>query len=125
VFVDMAGNGDVRRAVHERFGEGLRHSAVVGSTHWNTQAGPSMGGDGLPGPRPTFFFAPDRIAKRSADWGPGGFDERLDASWDEFVREGTGWMRIEEAHGAEQVEAVYRQLLDGKADPALGFVCSL
>lgn len=124
VFVDMAGNGDVRRAVHERFGEGLRHSAVVGATHWDHEA---EAGDEqpLPGPRPTFFFAPDRIAKRSADWGPGGFDERLDASWDEFVREGTGWMRIEEAHGAEQVEAVYRQLLDGAADPALGFVCSL
>ena len=41
------------------------------------------------------------------------------------MREGTGWMRIEEAHGAEQVEATYRTLLDGQADPSLGFVCAL
>jgi hypothetical protein len=125
VFVDMAGNGDLRRAVHDRFGDGLKHSAVVGATHWNAEGGPDMGGGELPGPRPTFFFAPDRIAKRSKDWGPGRFDERLDSSWDEFVREGTGWMRIEEVHGAEQVEATYQQLLDGSADPALGFVCDL
>ena len=51
----------------------LAHSAVVGATHHD-----QMGAvpESLPGPRPTFFFAPDRVTKRTADWGREGFEER-------------------------------------------------
>src|SRR4051794_710680 len=55
VFVDMAGDGAVREAVHRAAGERLRHSAVVGATHWDQLA---AGGGELPGPAPEFFFAP-------------------------------------------------------------------
>jgi len=123
VYVDMSGNVEVRQAVHERFGGGLKHSAVVGATHWNAE---SEGGSGdLPGPPPTFFFAPDRIATRIAEWGGTGFDERVDAGWDAFVAEGIDWMRIEEGSGPEEVERVYLEQLDGKADPSAGHVLSL
>ena len=66
VLVDMAGNGDVVASVHERFGDGLRHSCTVGATHWESKPRPK--GDG-PGPEPAFFFAPARIEKRTRDWG--------------------------------------------------------
>ena len=33
-FVGVAGDGDVRRAVHERFGYDLLHSMAVGATRW-------------------------------------------------------------------------------------------
>jgi len=73
VYVDMSGDAAVRRAVHERFGAGLRHSAVVGATHWEEMDGEA--GE-LPGPQPTLFFAPDRVAKRSSDWGREELDRR-------------------------------------------------
>ncbi len=66
VYVDMAGDAEVRAGVHEHFAEDLAHSAVVGATH-HERIGAVP--DGLPGPRPTFFFAPDRVAKRSGEWG--------------------------------------------------------
>src|SRR4051794_16683247 len=56
-FVDIAGDGDVRRAVHSHFGDELAYSMVVGAARWE-QVGAGAGE--LPGPRPAFFFAPDR-----------------------------------------------------------------
>src|SRR5262249_45679350 len=60
VYVDMAGDSELRRAVHERYGETLIHSAVVGATHHDRLG---QVPDTLPGPRPIFFFAPDRVTK--------------------------------------------------------------
>ena len=39
----------------------------------------------LPGPRPTFFFAPDRVAKRSAEWGREQLERRLAEAWQPYV----------------------------------------
>jgi hypothetical protein len=64
-YVDVSGDGTVRRAVHERYGPQLLHSMAVGLTHWE-ELGAAAGE--LPGPAPTLFFAPDRVVKRSADW---------------------------------------------------------
>jgi NADPH:quinone reductase-like Zn-dependent oxidoreductase len=74
VYVDMAGDAQLRNAVHGHFREQLAHSAVVGATHRESMGEvPAR----LPGPRPTFFFAPDRVAKRIGDWGRDGFEHRL------------------------------------------------
>jgi hypothetical protein len=64
VYVDMAGDAQVRMAVHAHLGPALVHSAVVGATHHDRMGDVP---DSLPGPRPKFFFAPDRVAKRTAD----------------------------------------------------------
>jgi hypothetical protein len=61
-FVDMAGNMDVRRAVHSHYGDELVYSMAVGVTHWEEFG---AGSSELPGPTPIFFFAPDRIVRRS------------------------------------------------------------
>ena len=66
VFVDMAGNPDVTSAIHHHFGDCLKASVAVGLTHQQA-GGPAR----LPGPQPAFFFAPDQMAKRDRDWGPG------------------------------------------------------
>ena len=65
-YVDVAGDAEVRRAVHSHYGKDLVHSMAVGVTHWEEFGG---GDSELPGPTPTFFFAPDRVVKRSQDWG--------------------------------------------------------
>src|SRR5205807_124619 len=58
VYVDIAGDADVRSAVHRRYGDELRHSAVVGATHHDRMGEVP---EGLPGAKPMFFFAPDRV----------------------------------------------------------------
>jgi hypothetical protein len=122
VYVDIAGDAGVRGAVHGHYGDELRHSAVVGATHWEAAADES--GDPLPGPRPQFFFAPDHVRRRSADWGPEELDRRVAGAWRPFVEWASGWLQIVRAEGPEAVEAAYLELLDGRTDPSVGHVLS-
>ena len=88
VYVDFAGNAALRRRIHEHFGAALRYSCSVGGTHWDELGG----GRDLPGPRPTLFFAPAQIAKRSAappaGWGPAELQTRIAAAWTAFMQTG-------------------------------------
>lgn len=120
VFVDMAGSGAVRLAVHKHWGDGLKYSCAVGATHWD-----HLGQTGdLPGPKPQLFFAPDRVKKRNQDWGPGGLEKRIATAWAGFNASVDGWMRVVEG-GRGDVERVYRAMLDGKAMPEEGHMLSL
>lgn len=119
VLVDFAGDAALRRAVHERFGDALAYSCVVGGTHWEAERG---GAGALPGPKPIFFFAPDRIRKRAADWGPGGLDERHDAAWAPFVADAPRWMTVAHGRGPDAIAAAYQAVLEGRAGPDEGII---
>jgi hypothetical protein len=120
--VDMAGNGTVRNAVHRHCGNYLCYSLSVGGTHWThvTPAPPD-----LPGATPTFFFAPDRVQKRTQDWGMPELQTRMGTAWKSFVADLDRWLTVQRGRGPADVERVYRATLDGTADPALGYVLSL
>lgn len=119
--VDMAGSGAVRSAVHRHFDDNLRFSLTVGATHWEDQSG----GRDLPGPRPEFFFAPSQGAKRAGEWGPEELDRRLGEAFGHLLA-GTGrWLTVAHRTGPAGLEAAYRDLLEGRADPAVGYVVSL
>ena len=122
VFVDMAGDAELRNAVHRHFGADLAHSAVVGATHHE-----SMGGvpEALPGAPPTFFFAPDRVAKRRVDWGGAGLETRIAEDWKPYVEWTAGWLTVIHAQGLEALEQPYLELLDGRIDPAAAHVFTL
>ena len=121
VLVDMAGSGKVLAAVHGRFGDRLKHSCLVGATHW--EAPRAM--EALPGPQPEFFFAPDRVRQRTRDWGGDGLQTRVGASWGQFVEAADGWIKVVRRSGAAAVEEAYREVLDGRASPDRGYVLSL
>jgi hypothetical protein len=119
VYVDMSGDPDVRRGVHDHYGDRLAHSAMVGGTHWDRLAG---WGEDLPGPSPTMFFAPDRVKVRSRDWGADGLDARVAEAWRPFVAWTGRWLEVVHGRGPEAVEAAYRELLDGRVGSATGHV---
>lgn len=121
-FVDVAGNADVRRAAHVGLADRLVVSLTVGGTHWDHQPD-APSDDPLPGPEPTFFFAPTRIAERTREWGREGLDARLGGAWDEFTDWAAGWVEMRTAIGADQVVGVYLDLLAGRVDPRHGHVC--
>ena len=121
VYVDFAGSGDLRRAVHEHYGDNLKYSCAVGLSH--RQMNPP--GKTLPGAKPIFFFAPDRIVKRNKDWGRGGLDMRLAADWTGFVPLLQRCLKINQGRGAATVEAVYRATLAGGVKPDEGHMLSL
>lgn len=121
-FVDVAGDADVRRAVHSHFGDGLLYSMAVGVTHWEEFGG----GDGeLPGPAPEFFFAPDRVVKRSRDWGRAGLEERVAESWHPFCEWLVGWLEVRRGTGFAAVRDAYLEVLDGRVEPRRAHVLTL
>ncbi len=119
--VDMAGNGDVLRAIHETFGDRLGHSCQVGATHWEE---PRDDGP-MPGPKPAFFFAPSQMVKRNADWGPGELDTRMGAAFAAFVDTAPEWLTVERSSGPEAISDVYGALVEGDAPPDRGYILSM
>ena len=123
VYVDVAGDQVVRHAVHARLGDLLGHSMTVGGTHWDSPADTDAAT--LAGPRPTFFFAPSQISKRSKEWGRDGLDARVSEAWHLFAAWVDGWIDFRHADTPEAVITLYRELLSGRVDPRLGHLCSL
>jgi hypothetical protein len=119
VYVDFAGNSDLRRAIHTRF-VNLKHSSSIGGTHVEHLGAAKD----LPGPRATLFFAPAQIKKRATEWGPAGLNQRLVAAWQAFVAKVTQadapWLTVQQHAGKPAVEAAYAQVLAGRGDPRVG-----
>jgi uncharacterized protein DUF2855 len=121
-FVDVAGDQAVRAAVHGAYRDQLTHSMMVGATHWDQ---PAAEPTDLPGPAPSFFFAPDQIVKRSKEWGRTGLDDRVGEAWRRYVEFADGWLTIRRGSGPEAVEQAYLELLEGRTNPATGHVLSM
>ena len=124
VYVDFAGNGALRQAIHSRF-EKLAYSCAIGGTHVQQLAGARD----LPGPKATLFFAPAQVKKRSADWGPAEFGQRLVNAWHGFRAQVTDtaapWLVVQTHVGTNAVQAAYATVLGGKGDPRQGHMLSL
>ena len=97
-------------------------SISVGATHWEET---SAGEPDIPGPKPEFFFAPGQAAKRVEDWGPAELQSHINRAYLRMVDQSTQWLRIEHRQGPEGIEDTYRDLLEGRAEPSSGFVCSM
>jgi hypothetical protein len=122
VYVDVAGDTALRRAVHVRL-EPV-HSAVVGASHHD--APPDLGSaDPLPGGAPTFFFAPDQMRKRYEDWGPNGVEERHAEAWSRFAPVVARWVDVVLGEGPEALRAAWLETLAGATPPRVGHVVQL
>ena len=124
VYVDFAGNGALRLAIHTRFTK-LKYSCSIGGTHVAQLAGARD----LPGPRATLFFAPDQAKKRAAEWGPDVFRTRMTQAWFAFTAHAVDpahpWIKVQHHAGLAQVRGAYALVLSGRGDPRLGHMLSL
>ena len=121
VFVDMAGDGAVLNALHRHYGDNVKHSCIVGATHWERRAREGE----LPGAQPTFFFAPTQLQKRMREWGPGGLQQRYGTSWRQFLEFTEPRICVVHGRGRAAVERVYLETLEGRSRPDEGHVLSL
>lgn len=121
VYVDVAGDAALRRRVHER--ADLAHSAVVGAAHHD--AAPDLSDGDLPGPRPTFFFAPDQMRKRQEDWGPHGVETEHAKAWARFAPVVEGWVDVTVGSGPAGLEQAWQEVLAGRVPPRVGHVVQL
>ena len=120
--VDTAGSGAVRSAVHTHFGDNLAFSLTVGATHWEDPAGSARD---LVGPKPEFFFAPGQVAKPSQEWGAAELAARIASSFHNLLDGTDRWLTVTHRTGHDEITAVYQNLLEGRADPAVGYVVSM
>jgi len=124
VYVDFAGNGALRKAIHTRF-NALAYSCSIGGTHVSELAG----GRDLPGTRPVLFFAPAQVKKRAQDWGPAEFNQRLVNAWHGFrqqvVQGPVPWLQVQHHQGQAAVQSAHALVLGGQGDPRLGHMLSL
>lgn len=127
VYIDYSGDAALRRAVHGHFGaDALVYSASIGGTHWQALGS----GGGLPGPRPTLFFAPAQVKKRSAPppegWGAAGLQQAIGEAWGAFLesvaKTDPPWVRIVTRTGAQALQSTYLALLEGRVDPRDGLM---
>lgn len=121
-FVDFSGDGEGRLAVHSHYGDRLLRSIAVGMTHWEALR---AGSRELPGPAPVFFFAPDRVTKRSSDWGRDGLRDNVTDAWHPFCEWAGGWLEPIPGEGFEAVRGAYLDVLEGRTDPAHAHVLTL
>lgn len=121
-FVDIAGDADVRQAVHAYFGDELVHSMAVGMTHWE---GLDPGGGELPGPKPSFFFAPTRVSKRAGDWGRAALKSRVADAWHPFCTWTGEWLETIPGKGFDALQSAYLDVLEGHVDPKHAHVLTL
>lgn len=120
-FVDMSGDAKLVTAIHEHFTDQLKDSCLVGATHWESD----RKNENLPGPKPNFFFAPTRFAKRDGDWGPGATIAKAFAAAAQISFSIKGTLAIEHRRGPDAVRASYLALINNEIPPSVGLMLSL
>ena len=127
VYVDFAGDAELRRRIHTHFADALKFSSSIGGTHWSALGSARD----LPGPRPVLFFAPAQAKARSAPppqgWGAAELQGRMGQAWAQFLGEvhEHGWVRIVMRYGAQAALQAYRDMLAGRADAREGLVLDM
>ena len=121
VYVDMAGNADVKRRLHAHLDQALKFSSAVGISHWDKFAPPQD----LAGPKPEFFFAPSQSEKRRAEWGAQVIDRKISEAWKRVADRADDWLQLRHHDGLNSAIAVYQDLAGGAADPRDGHVVQL
>ncbi len=124
LYVDVAGNSELQLRVHRHFGDQLVHDAALGAAHTHEPPQPDPN---LPGPTPTFFFAPVWVARRQAEWGSEEFNRRVGEAVAGFFGHVIKHklIDIQEQSGLEAAREVLIEMLDGRTDPAIGHVILL
>lgn len=126
LYLDLAGDPELRRRVHAHFGANLTYDCLVGSTQ----------GDAFPeddpelvGPRPEFFFAATCLDAHRERGTLRAFYERFftdqRAFFERVIDPVSPWIRIVEHHGLEAAAKVVRTLADGRSDAAEGAIVRL
>jgi len=121
VYIDMAGNADVKFRLHTHLGALMRHSAAVGTSHWDKFAQPQN----LPGAKPRFFFAPAQIQKRRDDWGPGVIERQITQAWKRLASDAGSWLTMRPHAGLHEAVRLHQLIAAGQADPRDGHVITL
>ena len=124
LYIDIAGNPELQAGIHEQLQANLVYDCSVGSAQSHV---PPMPAKDLPGPNPEFFFAPNWISRRHKDWGVAEFDKRsgqAGKAFFEYVID-NALVEVSEQKGLDAARDVLVEMIEGRTDPARGYVIVL
>ena len=124
VYIDIAGDVDVRSRLHRHLEDHAVRTLLVGATHWD-QFAKSVDGGALPGSEPEVFFAPAQIEKRDAEWGRGAMMSKAYAASIALVQQLAPTLVMESYSGVEACDAIWQALLDNQISGQRGIMMSL
>ncbi|WP_379546463.1 DUF2855 family protein [Qipengyuania sp. DSG2-2] len=123
VSVDFAGNAKLLAAIHAHLGDNLKYSCLVGATHIEERGAGGMGGpEGMAGPKPVLFFAPDHAVALFKELGPEEAGKRLAKAWHGFLADVGNTVTIERHHGLAAARDQFATMAGGTIDPSVGIV---
>jgi len=124
VYIDIAGNVDLRSRLHRHLEDHAVRTLLVGATHWD-QFAKSVEDGTLPGSEPVVFFAPAQIEKRDAEWGRGVMMSKAYAASIALVQQLAPTLVMESYSGVEACDAIWQALLDNQISGQRGIMMSL
>lgn len=126
ILVDMAGGQKTIATIHHHFSDKLRYSCRIGATqHNDINVNDTLLFETLLESKPTFFFAPTQLKKRSIDWGASETMKQINRSLQRYIEFCHSFISIRHTKSSNQVDAIYQQVLAGTADASVGEIVSL
>lgn len=123
LYLDLAGDADLRRRVHAHFGNDLAYDCLVGSTQSDSFTADDAA---LTGPKPVFFFAATCLDQHRVQGTLHAFYDRFlvdqRAFFERVVDPASPWIHIVEHRGLAAARSVIRDLADGVSDPMEGAI---
>lgn len=111
VVFDMAGNAQLRAAIHHHLGDLIAYTGTVGATHWEEGARDDAD---LPGPRPVFWSGPDEIAVLSKGDNSKNILAEIGGRTVGLMMEAANWLKVKKFDNEDAINAAYLDTLDGK-----------
>jgi hypothetical protein len=122
IVIDMAGNPNVLAAVHQRLGDRVKYSMMIGKSHHD--AVPSGAGGAMPGATPQFFFAPTALNRLVDAWGASEYRRRTTEATREFIEASRDWLTIDERRGPDGPASAWASAHGGDVAPSVGVMAS-
>lgn len=120
VSVDISGDGETLAALHERLGDHLRYSMIIGKSHHD-----SPFAEITTGPTPELFFAPTEVSRRVEEWGAEEYQRRCAEGLDAFVEASHRWLAVERTTGPAAAGSTWAAVFGGEVAPSVGRIVSL
>jgi hypothetical protein len=120
VSVDISGDGLTLAAVHERLGDHLKYSMIIGKSHHDSPFAQVE-----VGPTPELFFAPTEVSRRIEEWGADEYQRRGAEALTDFVAGSHRWLAAERSSGPAAAASTWSHVFDGQVPPSVGRIVSL
>ena len=117
----MAGNSQVLARLHQHLQDNIKSSQIVGVTHWESGGEQQQ----LPGCKPTFFFTPKHIKKRSDELGAAVFMEKAMMASAQLSQKLKSLIAMEYHYGSESTQQLWQDLLNNNVSGQRGLMLSL